>query len=243
MQDNYTSASNEYLAATFDELRASTTARSLDWITTDYNNQSSPSTFISYTTGTAGEVATDLHTEAAIVSLQATDNCPGTLIAWRTGYEIDALGFNVYREQGGQRMRLNSSLLPAKGIVGGGGYSYQFADPVSADPSRTYWVEEVRFSLGSDWYGPAGPVAGPSCGTGTVLTSPTFSTSGSPTPVVAASPPADAGAAGGCTVGGSAPASWLVFLAAVVFLLGLRRPRIAANSLVSTANDHPAHRR
>ena len=229
VQDNYTSASNEYLAATFDELRASTTARSLDWITTDYNSQSSPSTFISYTTGTAGEVATDLHTEAAIVSLQATDTCPGTSIAWQTGYEIDALGFNVYREQGGQRVRLNASLLPAKGIAGGGGYSYQFADAVSADPSRSYWVEEVRFSLGSDWYGPVGPVAGPSCGTGTILTSPTYGTDGLPTPVVAASPPAEAGTAGGCTVGGRTPTSALVFLAALVFLLGpcLRRPRTA----------------
>ncbi len=229
VQDNYTSASNEYLAATFDELRASTTARSLDWITTDYNSQSSPSTFIIYTTGSTSEVATDSHTEAAIVSLQATDTCPGTSIAWQTGYEIDALGFNVYREQGGQRVRLNASLLPAKGIAVGGGYSYQFADAVSADPSRTYWVEEVRFSLDSDLYGPVGPIAGPSCGTGTVPTSPTYGTSGSPTPVVAASPPAEAGAAGGCAVGGRSPTSWPVFLAAVAFLLGpgLRRRRTA----------------
>jgi len=194
-------------------------------ITTDYNNQSSPSTFIGYTLGIAGEVATDSHTEAAIVSLQATDNCPGTLIAWQTGYEIDALGFNVYREQDGQRVLLNASLLPAKGIAGGGGFSYQFTDAVSADPSRTYWVEEVRFSLATDLYGPVGPIAGPACGTAAVPTSPTYGTSGSPTPVVAASPPAEAGAAGGCTVGGRAPISWLAFVAAVVFLLGSRRRR------------------
>jgi cysteine-rich repeat protein len=231
VQDSYTAASNEYLGATFDELRASTTARSLDWITTDYNSQSSPSTFISYTTGTAAEVATNSHTEAAIVSLLATDDCPGTSIAWRTGYEVDALGFNVYREQGGQRVRLNASLLPAKGIAGGGGYSYQFADAMSSDPARTYSVEEVRFSLDSDWYGPVGPIAGPSCGTGTgtVPTSPTYGTSGSPTPVIAASPPAEAGAAGGCTVAGGTPTSWLVLSAAMVFLLGpgLRRRRTA----------------
>ena len=124
-------------------------------------------------------------------------------------------------------MRLNASLLPAKGIVGGGGYSYQFADAVSADPSRTYWVEEVRFSLDSDWYGPVGPTAGPACGTGAVLTRPTYGTSGSPTPVVAASQPAESGAVGGCAVGGRPPTSWLAFLAAAVFLLGagLWRPR------------------
>jgi len=125
---------------------------------------------------------------------------------------------------------LNASLLPAKGIAGGGGFSYQFTDAASADPSRTYWVEEVRFSLESDWNGPVGPVAGPACGPGTVLTSPTYGTSGSPTPVVAAAPPAEAGAAGGCAVGGRTPTSWPVFWAAAVFLLGagLRRPRAAA---------------
>jgi cysteine-rich repeat protein len=225
IQDSYTSTSNEYLAATFDELRASTTARSLDWITTDYNKQSSPSTFISYTLGTSGEVATNSHTEAAIVFLQATDTCPGTLIAWRTGYEVDALGFNVYREQGGQRVRLNAALLPAKGIAGGGGYSYELADAVSADPSRTYWIEEVRFSLDSDWYGPVGPVAGAACGEGTVPGSPTYGQSGSPTPVIAGSPSAEAGAAGGCTVGDRAPTSWLALLAAAAFLLGGGRRR------------------
>ncbi len=40
VQDSYTTTAEEYLAATLDEFRASSAARSLDWITTDYNNQS-----------------------------------------------------------------------------------------------------------------------------------------------------------------------------------------------------------
>lgn len=224
VQDNYTAASNEYLAATFDELRASTTARSIDWITTDYNSQSSPGTFITYTTGSAGELATGgaTTTEAAIVSLQATDNCPGTLIAWQTGYEVGVLGFNVYRQLGGQRVQLNTDLVPAMGITRPGGYAYQFVDATSADPARTYWVEEVRFSLDSDLYGPVAPVPGPACDANAVLTG---APNGSPTPVADATSPAEAGGAGGCALGGGPPTSPLVILAAMVSLLSARRRR------------------
>ncbi|HZL19766.1 MAG TPA: C25 family cysteine peptidase, partial [Polyangia bacterium] len=227
VQDSYTTTANEYLAATFDELRVSTTARSADWVTTDYNSQFSPSTFIAYTTGTAGEVSANSHTEAAIVSLQATDNCPGTLIAWQTGYEVDALGFNVYRELGGQRVRLNADLLPAMGISRPGGYSYQLADTMSADPSRTYWVEEVRLSLDSDLYGPVAPIPGPACGPSTVLTGPTNGTNGGPTPLVDTTSPAEADETGGCAFGGGTPTSPLMILEAMVLLLsaGRRRPR------------------
>ena len=227
VQDSYTTTANEYLLATFDELRVSTTARSTDWVVTDYNSQSSPSTFIAYTTGTAGEVSTNSHTDVEIVSLQATDNCPGTLIAWQTAYEIDTLGFNVYQELGGQRVRLNADLLPAMGISRPGGYSYQFTDATSADPSRTYWVEEVRFSLDSDFHGPVAPIPGPACGASAVLIGPTNGTNGGPTPVVDATSPAQAGEAGGCALGGGTPTSPPMILAAMVLLLGAvrRRPR------------------
>ncbi len=42
---------NQYITATFDEVRFSNVARSDDWILTEYNNESSPSTF--YTVGSA----------------------------------------------------------------------------------------------------------------------------------------------------------------------------------------------
>src|SRR6266481_825978 len=41
----YNSANHEFLNGVLDEFRVSLTARSADWITTEYNNQSSPSTF------------------------------------------------------------------------------------------------------------------------------------------------------------------------------------------------------
>ncbi|MES1164874.1 MAG: LamG-like jellyroll fold domain-containing protein, partial [Verrucomicrobiota bacterium] len=205
VQDSYTTNAEEYLAATLDEFRASSTARSIDWITTDYNNQSAPSAFISYTTGSGGEVATDLHTEAALISLAATETCPGTVVAWETSYEIDSLGFNVYRDEGGQRVLLNAAILPAAGTTGGGGHRYQIVDAASTDPSRAYWVEEVRFDLTSGWHGPVSPVAGPACGSLPAGGLTFDGGSGSPTPVgSSAGPgPSEAESTGGCAIVGA----------------------------------------
>jgi hypothetical protein len=47
----YHQAWNEYYDGLLDEVRISTTVRSADWVATEYNNQSSPSTF--YTVGAA----------------------------------------------------------------------------------------------------------------------------------------------------------------------------------------------
>ena len=92
VQDNYTTTSDEYFAGILDEFRVSSTARSIDWIVTDYRNQSSPSTFITYTPGVAGEVSTDTRTEAELVSVDATSTCAGTTVAWQTTDEARHVG-------------------------------------------------------------------------------------------------------------------------------------------------------
>jgi hypothetical protein len=45
---------NTFFNGTLDEIRISNTARSADWLKTEYNNQSSPSTFYSFGTETSG---------------------------------------------------------------------------------------------------------------------------------------------------------------------------------------------
>lgn len=112
---------------------------------------------------------------------------------------------------------------------------------MSADTSRTYWVEEVRFSLDSDFYGPVAPLSGPACSASAVPTGPTYGVGGSPSPlgphpVGPTSAPAgeEAGRAGGCALGGGPPSSRLAILAALAFLLTLgRRPRPRTDQKVS----------
>jgi hypothetical protein len=48
----------------------------------------------------------------------------GVLLRWRTGTEVDELGFNVYGQQGARRVRVNRRLLPAIGAIAGASYSF-----------------------------------------------------------------------------------------------------------------------
>src|SRR5439155_19851632 len=80
---------------------------------------------------------------------------------WRTSYEVDHLGFNVYREEQGQRVRITPSLiagLALKGRAGtvlAAGQSYSWWDvlPQSSAPPR-YWLEEIDPQGHRTWHGP-----------------------------------------------------------------------------------------
>ncbi|HVZ73505.1 MAG TPA: C25 family cysteine peptidase [Polyangia bacterium] len=216
VQDNYTTTAEEFLAATVDEYRMSNTARTIDWITTDYNNQLSPSTFYTYTTGAAGEIAGSSFTVTELVAMDASEGCDGTTVTWRTGYEIDTLGFNVYREVNGARVQLNPSLIEAAGLSGGGGHAYSIVDPGSADAGRRYWIEDVSFDLASELYGPIAPTSAGACGSKPTAQSPAEAVaagSAAPSPIAttsAAAPIDAAPEAGGCTIaahGSRAPIS------------------------------------
>ena len=182
----YTTAGNQLLAATFDEVRASNTARSIDWVTTDFNAQSSPSTFISPRAARSRRTST--RTSPSCRSTRAP-LCEGTAIAWQTAYEVDTLGFNVFRDAGGARVQLNAALVPGAGLSGGGGHRYEIVDSGPFDASTPYALEEVHLSLQSSWFGPVSPTASAGCGGAArpASTSLVGSSSGAATPVAAAS--------------------------------------------------------
>jgi hypothetical protein len=90
-----------------------------------------------------------------------------THLAWRTGYEVDNIGFRLYREQNGQRVRITSSLLPGTALIGAvvgasaGGRSYSWSEstrlPPDAAPAQ-YWLEDVDLKGKSTWHSPIAPV-------------------------------------------------------------------------------------
>ncbi|WP_167975071.1 DUF2341 domain-containing protein [Lentzea indica] len=88
MYAGWTNSAAGYFPGSVDEVRVSTTARSAGWITTEYNSQSSPSTFSS----TAGEV---VYTEApAITSANSTSftaGSAGTFTVTTTGTPTPAI--------------------------------------------------------------------------------------------------------------------------------------------------------
>jgi MYXO-CTERM domain-containing protein len=223
---------HDFLAATLDEVRESNVVRSPDWVATDYNAQSSPATFITYTPGASGETAVTIHTNVDILSFDATDQCAGTKLAWQTADEIDTLGFNVYRDVGGVRAPLNPTLIPGGSLSGGGGHSYDLVDPGSQDAGRTYLLEQVDFDLTSHWFGPvsAKALAAGACAGGATTSSPSTSIvsapSGVPAPSVTSTPEAQsADQMGGCSIGARGGGGVTALLVVAMLAVARRRRR------------------
>ena len=86
----------------------------------------------------------------------------GVVLNWRTGFEVNNLGFNVYREGPAKRVRLNpsiiagSALITAPGVAMTAGHSYSWVDPGGTSDS-TYYLEDVDVDGTRTTYGPVAP--------------------------------------------------------------------------------------
>jgi len=88
-----------------------------------------------------------------VSSLTATRTQKGVVVRWRTGTEKGMLGFNVYRQQGARRIRLNRRLLPALGSFSGRSYSFLDRRALAHRAVR-YWLQDVSTSATRTWHGP-----------------------------------------------------------------------------------------
>jgi uncharacterized repeat protein (TIGR01451 family) len=84
----------------------------------------------------------------------------GTLLSWKTGGETRNLGFNVYREVNGQRIRLNSSLIAGSALLmrhaleQHGAKTYSWIDRSAGANSSLYWLEDVDLDGTRTFHGP-----------------------------------------------------------------------------------------
>ena len=99
----------------------------------------------SYTLTVSGEGVTLGPTAVRLISFTASRVRSGVRLRWRTDSSAHTLGFNVYRERVGKRVRLNSALIRSNGVGA-------WLDPV---PSRNYWLQEVAVDGARIWHGPA----------------------------------------------------------------------------------------
>jgi len=146
-----------------DEVRIATATRSECWIQTEYNNQNSPATYV--TLGSEGVFAPTL---VKLSSFKATHYPEGTLLEWKTGYEVDNLGFHIYREESGQLVRLTpepvagTALLAGKRTALTAGHSYFWWDASlsphhsSLSPVR-YWLKDIDLNRKQTMHGPVSP--------------------------------------------------------------------------------------
>ncbi len=82
------------------------------------------------------------------------------MLFWKTGGEAHNLGFNVYREQNGQRVRLNPSLIAGSALLMSGalpkhsGKTYAWIDSSPTAGSGSYWLEDVDVNGTRTQHGP-----------------------------------------------------------------------------------------
>ena len=101
-------------------------------------------------------------TETKINSIIATNFDDGrVLLQWKSDYEIDNLGYNVYREVAGRRVKLNpqiiagSALIVGQGVALKAGKAYAWADlSQRAYGPATYWLEDINLKSESRFTGP-----------------------------------------------------------------------------------------
>jgi Peptidase family C25/Domain of unknown function DUF11 len=101
-------------------------------------------------------------------SAQSGQDRTGTnrvVLLWKTGREVHNLGFNIYREQGGERVQLNPSLIAGSALLMSGalskhsGKTYTWIDSSASAGSGPYWLEDVDVNGTRMLHGPVSPSA------------------------------------------------------------------------------------
>lgn len=92
----------------------------------------------------------------------AYDN--GVLLEWQTGFEVQNLGFHLYREQNGQRSRITPEIVAGSALIAGNtialtaGKAYAWWDALSKDNRDVrYWLEDIDLDGRTALHGPVAP--------------------------------------------------------------------------------------
>ncbi|HAM51175.1 MAG TPA: hypothetical protein DCP92_10990 [Nitrospiraceae bacterium] len=90
------------------------------------------------------------------------------LLQWQTGYEVDNLGFHLYRENNGKLYRLTPEVVAGSALIAGprialtAGRPYTWWDdslPGGQSNEAKYWLQDVDLSGKRTLYGPVAPVS------------------------------------------------------------------------------------
>ena len=82
------------------------------------------------------------------------------VLTWKTGGESHNLGFNVYRDMNGSKVRMNPSVIAGSALLMTGalpkhsGRSYTWLDPATPVSGASYWLEDVDINGTRTMHGP-----------------------------------------------------------------------------------------
>jgi len=104
-------------------------------------------------TGSVSSAQQEVPTAATLRSFGASRSHPGVLVRWRTASEAQTLGFNVYRQVSGNRVRVSRRMIPARNAAAGHRYTY-LDRKAPRTKSPRYWLEVVNLDGSRNWLGP-----------------------------------------------------------------------------------------
>jgi len=86
-------------------------------------------------------------------------------IAWQTSFEADNLGFNLYREVGGQRTKINKHMIAGTGLISKkhdreAGHVYRYNDTADQGVFAQYWLEDIDTAGRHTMNGPVSAING-----------------------------------------------------------------------------------
>jgi len=86
-------------------------------------------------------------------------------IAWQTSFEADNLGFNLYREVGGQRTKINKHMIAGTGLISKkhdreAGHIYRYNDTADQGVFAQYWLEDIDTAGRHTMNGPVSAING-----------------------------------------------------------------------------------
>lgn len=98
-------------------------------------------------------------TSVEVTDFRATLDGRRIRLEWRAAQEINILGFHLYRQVNGQRVRLTDKIIGAKSLeaAGGpavGGYNYEYMDTPPPRSRPTYFLEVVTLDNSKRLHGP-----------------------------------------------------------------------------------------
>ena len=106
--------------------------------------------------GSVLRFAPNAPTAVRVASLSASRSRKGVILRWRTGSEVDTLGFNLYRQRNGILLKLNETLI--SGVFGGstGGHAYSWLDRRAPRAGALrYRLQAVSLDGKRNWVGSA----------------------------------------------------------------------------------------
>jgi hypothetical protein len=121
--------------------------------------------------------ATNAITAVDMVRMSANRTPDGVRLEWRTGYEVSNLGFHIYREKSGEKVRLTGAPIKGASLLLGpdsermNGFSYRWTDRNAGPEEIRYWIEDLDLNGSTTMHGPViareesrREVAGPALG-------------------------------------------------------------------------------